>query len=239
LSLREVKKDYKVLEHYFDMNLPSKITPELAEEVGWHIGDGSMNFYKRGNKLKGFYQLRGHIEEDKNHYLTRIKPIFKKLFDIEIKIREMPSTRVIGFQIWNNELIKFKEKLGLPLGKKTDIKIPSQFLLNKKLKEAIIRGIFDTDGGIYLEKKNHRLYPRMHITTISSELGNQILNILQELDFRATKYSQLYNKKYNRKRSYVLSIRGVKMFHKFIKEINPKNPKHIKKYEKFLNSQNL
>ena len=42
-----------------------KITPELAEEVGWHIGDGSMNFYKG----KGLYQLRGHIEDDKEHYI--------------------------------------------------------------------------------------------------------------------------------------------------------------------------
>ena len=74
------------------MKLPSKISPELAEEIGWHIGDGSMNFYKNRGKLKGFYQLRGHIEDDKAHYEIRIKPIFKKLFDINIRIREMPST---------------------------------------------------------------------------------------------------------------------------------------------------
>jgi hypothetical protein len=29
------------------------------------------------------------------------------------------------------------------------------------------------------------------------------------------------------------------MFHKFMKDISPKNPKHIEKYKKFLNSQNL
>ena len=36
----------------------SEITEELAEEVGWHIGDGSMNYYFRENRLRGFYQLR-------------------------------------------------------------------------------------------------------------------------------------------------------------------------------------
>ncbi|HDZ61079.1 MAG TPA: hypothetical protein ENH46_05215 [Candidatus Pacearchaeota archaeon] len=95
-----------------------KITPELAEEVGWHIGDGSMNFYNN----KGFYQLRGHIEEDKAHYLLRIKPLFERLYGIKINLREMPSTRVFGFQIWNDNLVKLKKNLGLPLGKKFDIK---------------------------------------------------------------------------------------------------------------------
>ena len=29
-----------------NIKLPRKITTELAEETGLHIGDGSMNFYK-------------------------------------------------------------------------------------------------------------------------------------------------------------------------------------------------
>ncbi len=221
------------------MKLPSKISTELAEETGWHIGDGSMNFYKNHGKLRGFYQLRGHIEDDKEHYEKRIKCLFKKLFDIGVKIREMPSTRVIGFQIWKDELIEFKKEFGLPLGKKYEIIIPKKFLAKISLKKAVIRGLFDTDGGIYLERKNKKLYPRMYITTISLELSNQLLKIFKELNIRATKYSQLYNKKFKRKRSYIITIRGVKMFHKFMKEINPQNPKHQKKYQIFLNSQNL
>jgi len=221
------------------MRFPSIISLELAEEVGWHIGDGSMNFYKNKGKLRGFYQLRGHIEDDKEHYEKRIKHLFKKLFDIEVRIREMPSTRVIGFQIWNSDLIEFKKKLGLPLGKKYEIEIPKKFLANTNLKKAIIKGIFDTDGGIYLERKNKKLYPRMYITTISFKLSEQLLELLREIGFRVTRYSQLYNQEFNRKRSYIITIRGVEMFHKFMKEINPQNPKHQRKYQALLNSQNL
>jgi len=144
------------------MKIPSEISKELAEEIGWHIGDGSMNFYKNSGKLKGFYQLRGHIKEDKEHYKKRIKQLFKKLFDIKISLREMPSTRVIGFQIWNNKLIEFKQRLGLPLSEKSEIEIPKTLLSNNRLKKAVIRGIFDTDGGIYLERKNKKIYPRMY-----------------------------------------------------------------------------
>lgn len=221
------------------MKIPSRISPELAEEVGWHIGDGSMNIYKNRGKLKGFYQLRGHIEDDKEHYNKRIKPLFKKLFDIDINIKDMPSTRVVGFQIWNDNLVEFKKNLGLPLGKKTNISIPSKFFSKNKLKKAVIRGIFDTDGGIYLEKKNKKLYPMLYITTISYELSEQLLSLFKKLDFRITRHSQLRNQILNRKREYILNVRGVEMFHKFMKEIAPKNPKHFAKYKKFLNSQNL
>ena len=149
----------------------------------------------------------------------------------------MHSTRVIGFQIWNDNLINFKEKLGLPLGKKLEIQIPQRFLDKKPLAIAVLRGIFDTDGGIYIEKKNKKLYPRMYITTISYKLSEQLLELFSKLNLRATRYSQLYNKNFNRQRSYIITIRGVEMFHKFMKTIQPKNPKHQEKYIQFVNSK--
>ena len=221
------------------MRIPKNISPELAEETGWHIGDGSMNFYKNRGKQKGFYQLRGHIKDDKEHYKKRIKPFFKKLYGLDVNLREMPSTRVFGFQIWDGGLVNFKKRLGLCLGKKFEIEIPKIFLSKNELKKSVLRGIFDTDGGIYLEKKNGKLYPRLYITTISFKLSEQLLDLFGELDFRITRYSQLFNKKFKRQISYVLTIRGVEMFHKFMKEINPQNPKHQRKYAFFLKSQNL
>ena len=222
------------------MNISNPLlTQELAEETGWHIGDGSMNFYSNKGKLTGIYQLRGHIEDDKGHYTNRIKPLFEKLYGIKINLREMPSTRVFGFQIWNDSLIKFKHKLGLPLGRKFDVVIPKIFLQNNKLTIAVIRGIFDTDGGIYLESKNNKLYPRMEIKTISPKLADQLLINLKALGFRATKYLSSFDKAGNRKRTYVITIRGEKMFHKFIDTIKPANPKHIAKYNRFLNAERV
>lgn len=216
-----------------NIDIPSLLTDELAEEVGWHIGDGSMNFYKNHGVLKGIYQLRGHIEDDREHYIKRIKPIFKFLYNIDLNLREMPSTRVYGFQIWSNKLVKFKQELGLGLGKKLNIEIPNIFLGKEGLKISIIRGIFDTDGCIYLEKKNNKLYPRVEIETISYSLSEQLQQVLLGLGLRATKYHQLRNYGNFCKESYKISIRGDEMFCKFIDIIKPANPKHIKKYTLF------
>jgi len=218
--------------------LPEGISEELAEETGWHIGDGSMNYYHNSGRVKGLYQLRGHIEDDKSHYLIRIKPLFKKLYGFDLNLREMPSTRVFGFQIWSDELIEFKKKLGLGLGPKLNIAIPSKFLESESLKIAVLRGIFDTDGCVYLEKKNGKLYPRLEIFTISNLLAQQIHDIQQELGFRTTKYmSEKANRiNSNKIQGYKICIRGEKMFHKFMKIICPHNPKHLAKYRFFTQS---
>jgi intein/homing endonuclease len=216
--------------------IPKSITTELAEETGWHIGDGSMNYYNNKGHTKGIYQLRGHIEDDKEHYLNVIKPIFKLIYGIDISLREMPSTRVFGFQIWNDKLVKFKQNLGLPLGKKFDVAIPEIFLSSDELKKAVIRGIFDTDGCVYLEKKNNKLYPRLQITTISKKLAIQLLNILNDLRVRTTIHKDTSKKRGNRMQTYLICIRGTEMFHKFIEIIKPANPKHIRKYNFFKES---
>jgi len=220
---------------HLDFMIIPKISSKLAEEIGWHIGDGSMNFYKQENKLRGLYQLRGHIEDDRQHYIKRVKPLFESVYNMKIKLREMPSTRVFGFQIWNNDLVEFKQKLGLPLGKKLDIIIPKLFLTNNKLKAVVIRGIFDTDGGIYLEKKNNKIYLRVYIKTICPTLARQLQEVFKELNLRATLYSQISNREDKRKRIFTITIRGEQEFHKFMKIISPKNPKHIRKYNLFIN----
>ncbi len=207
------------------------IGEELAEETGWHIGGGSMNYYKGG----GVYQLRGHLEDDKKHYIERIKPLFERIYSLKINLREMPSTRVFGFQIWDNNLVKFKQNLGLPLGRKLELEIPQTFVDNKRLLIACIRGIFDTDGGLYLEKKNNKLYPRVHISTISLNLANQLSNVINSLGLKATGYQSNYQKG-NKLTSYKIEVRGTKMLHQFFKIIEPKNSKHISKYNLFLES---
>lgn len=217
--------------------LPEKITPELAEETGLHIGDGSMNFYKNDNVLKGFYSLRGHIIDDRPHYEERIKELYQNIYNLRIPIREMPLTGVFGFQIWSDPLVNFKNRiLDLPLGKKLNVKIPSQFLKKEELSIAVIRGIYDTDGNLYLEKKNRKLYPRIEITSVSKELSMQIHRLLRKLNLRATIYTEPKKQK-NWNNRHHISVRGEEMLEKFFRIIEPQNPKHLKKIEYYLNNQ--
>ncbi len=227
--------DLRKLDHHeIDISLPESITEELAEETGLHIGDGTMNFYQKKETIKGSYSLRGHPIDDKTHYDTGIMPLYKKLYDLRTLPRLMPSTGVYGFQKWSSLLVAFKHQLlGLPLGKKINICIPNFFIQNHSLQKGVIRGIFDTDGTIYLQPKYGKLYPRIEIGTISHPLALQLTSFLNRLGLRATVY---LDKKNNLQWSdlYKVSVRGVPMLHQWIKTIEPHNPKHLHKYYYFL-----
>ena len=218
------------------MDLPTKITPELAEETGLHIGDGTMNYYKPDKKFRGSYALRGHIEDDRPHYENHIKRLYEELYNFTPNIKPMPSTRVFGFQKWSSDLVRFKhKKLGLPLGKKLEINILPKLRRTDELKAALIRGVFDTDDCLYLEPKRNRLYPRLQICTICPGLANTIKRMIIELKLKPTLYvSKEYRK--NRKDLFRSVLRGDKNLHKFMDIIQPANLKHQKKYKFYITS---
>ena len=215
--------------------MPEESSEELSEEIGLHIGDGSMNFYKYNNKFRGLYSLRGHLKDDRTHYEFRIKQLYEDLFNLKLSLREMKSSGVFGFQKWSNALVTFKKRLGLSLGVKYKIDIPRFILKSRKSCLCVTRGIFDTDGTIYLEKKNNSLYPRVIIGTISKQLAFRLKKLISGFDINATLYTERRaHKGWND--FFVISVRGDKMLHKWMETINPANPKHMKKYQFYLDN---
>jgi len=213
-----------------DKNLiiPKEMTSELAEEMGLHFGDGSMNCYKG----KGFYQLRGHLTDDKDHYLTRIKPLYKQLFNLDVSLRDMPSTGVFGFQIWSDRLVVYKNKtLHLPMGKKTDFVVPLSIIGNDIFSRSFLRGFFDTDGCLYIENKRGKPYPRIELGCTCKGFVKQLKDMIIRMGFRTSYYSE-NRAKYGWETLHRISIKGNIMTKKWFKEIQPKNPKHLKKFDK-------
>jgi len=190
--------------------LPEEMNEDLAEEIGLHLGDGSMNFYNG----KGLYQLRGHLIDDKPHYMSRVRPLYKKLFNIDINVRDMNSTGVSEFQIWSDELVNFKRDLGLPLGPKTDFLAPSVILENDKFSRSFLRGYFDTDGCLYLERRKNGLYPRIGMVSISGRFIKQMQKIILRAGFRIT-YEVREGLPRHNYPIHKLSIRGTEMTKKW------------------------
>lgn len=218
------------------LNIPVRLNEDLAEETGLHIGDGSMNFYKNKNNFKGSYSLRGHLFDDRLHYDKVIGPLYKRVYNLDISLREMPNTGVYGFQKWADDLVNFKNKLlGLPLGSKLNVKIPNQFFKKDFLLKATVRGIFDTDGMLYLEPKNHKLYTRIEIFTTSKILGYQLYKVVNNFGIRATIYlDKKTNKNWND--IFKICVRGDVMLDKWMSKIEPHNFKHLLKYQYFIDN---
>jgi len=146
----------------------------------------------------------------------------------------MPSTGCYGFQKWSNDIVNFKSKiLKLPLGKKLNIQIPKQFM--NKYSTDLIRGILDTDGSVYLEHKNNKLYPHVVIYNTSFKLILQISKILKGLNINSTHHTTKRPQK-NWNDLTRLEVRGTKMLFKWFKLIKSNNKKHVDKYHYFLDN---
>lgn len=207
------------------LKIPKVMTPKLAEEIGIHLGDGSMNIYGKSH----LYSLEGHYNDDKKYYQNYVAPLIKQLYNLEVRLRERKSAGVYGFQIGSKGLVHFKKRLGLPLGSKKNIEIPSLIInSDKTIISSFIRGFFDTDGGIYLERKNKKLYPRIQITNYSDKIMIQLKEILENVfEFNLCFYRDTNTK------TYRLIIRGENNFDKWMELIGMNNPKNILKYKKW------
>ena len=204
------------------MEIPN-LNESLAEETGIHIGDGSMGIYKSG----ALFSVAGHPIDDKEYYEKHLKKLFKELYNIDLRLRTW--SRAYGFQICSKKLLNFKRKIGLPVGPKTWIRIPKWIKENRKFMAACLRGIFDTDGTFYIEKKYGRPYPRIQISSISSDLIKDIALGLEKSEIKYGKWKEKPIR--NWKARHVIAVRGYKSIEKWMGIIGTNNPKHIQKYK--------
>jgi len=203
--------------------LPKNITLELALETGYSLGDGFIS-----NK-KYEYRLKGNKKDEQEFYESAVKPLYKKLFNLNIKLKNYETT--VGFEEYSKAIWEFKVRvLGIKPGRKTDVCVPQ--ILKKQGKEvlaALMQGLLDTDGNIYFKSQGKRksYYPIVSIVTISKELANDIYEIFVKLGFKPYFWeSKKLTSRVPNKR-FLVRISGYKNFQLYKEIIGTRQPKNI------------
>ena len=216
-------KQYKLI-------LPKNYSVELAEETGIHIGDGGMGLCKSKNKNHWYYVYAFHSEDDKE-YSEYVKNLINKLYNLYPYERRQGNCG--SFVYTRKNLVLFKKELDLPMGKKENIKIPLWILSNKKFELACVRGIFDTDGSITIQKKYKKFpyYPHVKITSKSYELVSQIKGIFSEFGIKSSISRSKRITARNPNIIFNVDIYGSREVGRFFQLFGSSNPKHAEKYE--------
>jgi len=194
----------------------------LSELIGIMIGDGNITHYQIRVSLNIGTDIK---------YSQFVKKLFEKLFKTNVSVLKNKKSPIIDVIVSSKSLVDHLQKLGLPMGDKIrqQIDIPSWIKNNNDYKTACLRGIFDTDGSIYLDKHiyNDREYKSINIdfTSASRPLLDTIYQSLVELDFHPTLSS---NKS--------VRLRRKKEIVEFFDAIGSSNAKHIEKFNAFTNS---
>lgn len=139
-----------------------KYSTELAEFIGIMQGDGHLGDYQ--------VLMATHSETDMDH-ARFVGKLGEKLFGVTPAIRPRKYEKTVQVVFSSKSMVELLNKFGMPIGNKIDhgLAIPEWVLSSLEYKRAFIRGLFDTDGSIFLDKHliKHKLY--QHIGwTISS-----------------------------------------------------------------------
>jgi intein/homing endonuclease len=202
-----VSKKFPILEH----------NENLAELIGISLGDGHLS--------KGQLQITSDINEQQ--YSLYISKLMNKLFQNKSSIYERSNARIVC--ISGENLVKQLNALGLVCGNKVknQVRIPDWIRNNQEFYNSCLKGLFDTDGCIFIDKHNIKEtnYSNIGIayTSFSKPLLRDIFNGLSILGLHPTISTP------NR-----IMVRRKKDVIAFFEQVNPNNAKHQLKYNRFM-----
>ena len=203
-----------------------KLNKEICEFIGAFIGDGYMGNYgvRKNQFLVG---ITGDKKLDEDYLKNYLAPLIKRNFPFtNPNIYYRKDENSLMLRIYSKKLFHLFLGLGFLPGKKSDkAKIPQPIMENWEYLKYTIRGIFDTDGCIFFDKREvySKPYPRITLQMASIPLINQLEHCL-------SKKFKLYVNKNNRDsyRNYI-EIYGHEQLETFLKEIGFSNERHLNK----------
>ena len=208
---------------------------KTAEIVGMSLGDGSLTI-RNDKKNKGLlrFQMRGHVEE-RIYYDQYVKSLFDKHIGVVQITHYKGKNASYGICSEKNEVCRNLHYLGIPIGVKKELQIPSWIKQNTHHLRGFIRGFFDTDGSVfcgkdynYPEKKHIKI--RMSGVSISFQFIKEISQSLSHLGVH-----NLVIKPYKKNDPRFGDINKIQIdgpnVVNYFKIIGSHNPKHITKYQ--------
>jgi intein/homing endonuclease len=193
---------------------------EELELVGALIGDGHIHF----KPPKYYFGFTGNKITDKAYFQEISKKIAlawgKKVIPFE-------SGRGLRIRIYSKELVMrlvFHFSLPFNQGKSSKVKISQDLISKFDRCKYLLRGIFDTDGSVFMANKpGSPNYPSIEITTTSRTLAFQIRSILIGQNFRVAKIWN-YKSKSSKLTAYKVPLNGKNNLKKWLDLIGISNP---------------
>jgi hypothetical protein len=194
-----------------------QLNKNLSELIGAIIGNG--NIYD-GKRTK-YVEITGNSIQDRTYFNGRLDSIISS--ELGYTPRIYIRGNAIRLRINKRSFVRYLKVIGMPIGKGKSliVKIPCSIAKRWDLARNCIRGIFDTDGSVYFDKRHVYAtpYPRMDLHLNNLGLVYQIYDMLSSHGFNpriSTKKGSLY-------------LNGVNEIMHYLNTIDFSNYKHLAK----------
>ncbi len=167
---------------------PSSYSEELAELLGILMGDGCLyrGYDKEERSEKYFTYISGHSHEFR-YYEAVIRPIFKKLFDVQGYFYRRRNQNSLVLVIKSKRIYDFLKSAGMPERTKNTNKkftIPEWIMKNPNFIKACIRGLTDTDGTVF---KSHGRWVNFQYKFASKPLTRSLHRAFVKIGYHPTR----------------------------------------------------
>lgn len=189
-----------------DVRVPSARSEKLAEFFGIMLGDGHV----------GHYQVMVTLGTKEAPYAQYVQRLMQEIFGGVPKLMRLKrghSTVYLGSTL----VTKWLKYEGLVQNKvAAQVDVPVWIFEKPEYMQACLRGFFDTDGSVY----KLRYGMQVSFTNHSMPLLASLQRMLRELGYSPSVVSAY--------RMYLTRVPDVR---RFFAEIQPKNPKHVRRYK--------
>lgn len=198
--------------------IPKKMSPELAEILGIHFGDGHLSY---GHNFT--YGLSYTFDSRKPEYPKHVMRLFKEVFNITPRMSKLRGKNAFEIEVFSKTLADFFHLLGAPKGKKSDLRLPDFIRGSKTLLCPFLKGLFDTDG-CFVTQRDVRpqrvyVYKQIRISTACTKFSREIKEALTSLGIRAYIC--------NKNPGYDVTVRYKPSYRRFLQLMRPEKKEKV------------
>ncbi len=213
-------------DHRFVLAKPTtkpKRSSKLAELIGIILGDGSISNYQIT------VSLNNTTDRD---YAIYTGDLLKELFDLMPSYCIRQEINTITVVISSVKAVRFLESYGLAKGHKINNKtdMPKWIIENDTYTKMCLRGLFDTDGCVYIDKHryNDKVYLNIGVdfTSYSDKLLYTYFTALRKFGLQPTQHTK-----------NSIKLRRASDISKFFRIVGTSNLKHKTRYNNFLKAR--
>lgn len=183
---------------------------QLAEYLGIHYGDGNLSLPNNHT-----YSISVCLNLKEKQYALYVRKLYLQLFNKLMHYSENEKKNSITLRTHQKVTWSYLHQLGAPIGKKEHLVIPKIVKKEEKYLSAFLRGLFDTDGCITIQRDKGYKYPLIKISMKSKIFANEVQQAYTKLGIK----SYICTKSGRNHTGYDVTIRRRESLQKFSKVI--------------------
>ena len=191
----------------------------LAELIGILMGDGHIGLYQ--------ISMVTNSETDLQHALF-VKKLFEDLFKIRVGLSNRTDKKACVVTVSSKSVCEFLSLQGIPQGNKITlgVHIPDWIQDKPLYRKAFIRGLFDTDGCVYIDTHYRSKKVYEHLGMAFANQSSPLLSFFKES-------LELFGLHPTQKTKFRVFLRRREDIRRYFDLVGSSNEKHLEKARRY------